>query len=86
MEPNISYIDRVIHRTVCHKHKMDLGQACYVLQSHAGVMLRGVCNKRLIKAGFIGKINPLSLSQGVGRGGRTNARSHQGGVRKSSMG
>ena len=57
----INFIDTVIDRSACKKHKASVDTPCWVVETAKGDWLRGVCNKRAIKAGYNGKISRSSL-------------------------
>ena len=63
------FITTVIERAICTKHKGGGGGPCYVIESTiTGDLYLGVCNDRITRAGFVGKISPQSLSVRSRRG------------------
>ena len=59
--PQELFIDTVIARQACKKHKREVDQPCYTMFSARGKLLMGICNTRAKAAGFVGKISPGSL-------------------------
>ena len=56
------FIPSVLERVTCSRHRADVGEPCWHLFSDRhGKFIRLVCNKRILKAGFVGKIDPRSL-------------------------
>ena len=55
------FIDTIVSRQPCKKHKRDIGKPCYAMWSARGKLLMGICNARAKLAGFNGKIDPRSL-------------------------
>lgn len=61
-ENNGKHIRRVIETTTCGRHRAGEGQACFVLPSvNHEVYHAGICGKRILKAGYNGKISPQSM-------------------------
>lgn len=64
------HLHDIIGRTVCSKHGAEHGDPCFTIHYDApidgpdGREVTGpaICGKRVIAAGFNGKINPASLS------------------------
>lgn len=57
------HMHRAIGSTTCGKHKADIGMPCWVLPNSKDVdkFHYGICGKRILKAGFIGKVSPQSM-------------------------
>lgn len=58
-----SRIDEALRITTCKKHNAPHDYACHVIESSSGNILRGICNARAKRAGFIGKITSGSFSR-----------------------
>lgn len=70
------HIDEVVANTMCGHHKKGHGEPCYTLVPNTASLtyiLRGVCGKRIKKAGFVGKISASSLRLSA-PGGRNEKR------------
>lgn len=59
-----AYIQKIVLAQSCGKHQVPVGIACWDLETSAGMMLQGVCNRRAKKAGFIGRVSQSSLRSG----------------------
>lgn len=59
------YIPTVIDRVACGLHNMPLGVPCFHVQLNRNTqaIAPAICNNRAIKAGYVGRINPASLSR-----------------------
>jgi len=59
------HIDDIVNRTACDKHDAVKGIACFYIyyDSRKGDIGPAVCDIRVKKAGFNGKIHPSSLSR-----------------------
>lgn len=64
-----TYIQTVLERTTCRVHGPGGVYPCWSFESAGGKMLFGVCDYRVKKAGFTGKISPESI-RGRGHGRR----------------
>lgn len=78
MENTGTHIKEVVERTRCFKHNAEMGDPCFIVIPSAERIerfLSGVCGSRISKAGFNGKISPISMQllspggRGGGRGG-----------------
>ena len=63
MDDNTKYIDVVVERSMCVEHKSQKGSPCWALETSLGNLMVGICNRRAKNAGFVGQINPKSLSK-----------------------
>lgn len=59
------HIEDIIGRTVCDRHDGAKGIACFYvfLDTKNGEASEAICNDRIKKAGFNGKITPNSLRE-----------------------
>lgn len=55
------YLDSIIERSHCDKHKVEKGLPCYQMLRSDGTALGAICNGRARSAGFNGKIKYSSL-------------------------
>lgn len=55
------HIETIVQRQSCTKHKALLGAPCWNIYPSIGGALPAVCNDRILKAGFVGDIQPSSL-------------------------
>lgn len=62
---NGKHIDEIIASTICDVHNGGRGIACFYvfLGTKGGEASEAICNSRIKKAGFNGKIQPSSLRQ-----------------------
>jgi len=69
LQPNSGkHIDEIVNQTACDKHNAKEGTPCWYIKYDRKQRLnhsergQAVCGDRIKKAGFIGRINPISLS------------------------
>lgn len=55
------FLERILNRNSCGKHKADLGNPCWWIEDSFGFSKMAICNKRAKKAGFSSQINDKSL-------------------------
>lgn len=51
------YIDRIISLQDCYRHRSEIGEPCWIIDSQHGT-LQAICNTRARKAGATGEITP----------------------------
>lgn len=57
------FVPTIIDKVDCQKHFRDVGDPCYVIHAATSNSIHmGVCNRRALKAGMVGKVSPGSLS------------------------
>lgn len=59
------HIDEIVDKIGCDRHRVAKGVPCFEIRYNDGRGKPGpaVCGSRIKKAGFNGKINPISISR-----------------------
>lgn len=61
------HIKDIISRTVCRKHKADKGEPCFNIKFDSRAAYgAGICNDRVVKAGYNGTISDSAMSKSSG--------------------
>ncbi len=63
MMPSFSHFDHVLANTTCAQHQARFGEPCFQIRSLSNEpdMLGALCNRRLRRAGYVGRISPASI-------------------------